>query len=152
MCTQSLKHVVERVPIIPKHRKILRFSFEVVQIQYNSLPLRYSLVPRIFHKCDDIVLSHVSVSRFNFLLVIHLLDMMSASHVAVSLGLLCTRRIQGLIWVPPSQSNSAQEAHVNDSLVPTPGSVILENPMSFVSGVPLVRVMSHVSVYKDASV
>ncbi|KAF0027618.1 hypothetical protein F2P81_020359 [Scophthalmus maximus] len=44
------------VPIVPRHRKFLRFSFRGVQFQYNRLPFGYSLAPRTFSKCVETAL------------------------------------------------------------------------------------------------
>ncbi len=52
----SLKDAYFHVPIIPKHRKFLRFSFNGVQFQYNRLPFGYSLASRTFSKCVETAL------------------------------------------------------------------------------------------------
>ncbi|KAI3374587.1 hypothetical protein L3Q82_021162 [Scortum barcoo] len=52
----DLKDAYFHVPIIPKHRRFLRFSFQGIQYQYNRLPFRYSLAPRTFSRCVETVL------------------------------------------------------------------------------------------------
>jgi len=52
----DLKDAYVHIPIIPKHRKFLRFSFQGISYQYNSLPFGYSLAPRTFSKCVETAL------------------------------------------------------------------------------------------------
>ena len=52
----DLKDAYFHVPIIPKHRQFLRFSFQGIQYQYNRLPFGYSLAPRTFSKCVETAL------------------------------------------------------------------------------------------------
>nr|XP_054607041.1 uncharacterized protein LOC129167074 [Nothobranchius furzeri] len=47
----DLKDAYFHIPVIPKHRKFLRFSFKGVQYQFNRLPFGYSLAPCTFSKC-----------------------------------------------------------------------------------------------------
>ena len=52
----DLKDAYFHIPIIPKHRQFLRFSFQGIQYQYNRLPFGYSLAPRTFSKCVETAL------------------------------------------------------------------------------------------------
>ncbi|XP_013878914.1 uncharacterized protein LOC106528317 [Austrofundulus limnaeus] len=52
----NLKDAYFHVPVIPAHRKYLRFSFQEIQYQYNHLPFGYALTPRIFSKCVETAL------------------------------------------------------------------------------------------------
>ncbi|KAI3360259.1 hypothetical protein L3Q82_014572 [Scortum barcoo] len=52
----DLKDAYFHVPIIPKHMRFLRFSFQGIQYQYNRLPFGYSLAPRTFSRCVETAL------------------------------------------------------------------------------------------------
>ncbi|XP_053289751.1 LOW QUALITY PROTEIN: uncharacterized protein LOC128450365 [Pleuronectes platessa] len=52
----DLKDAYFHVPIVSKHRRYLRFSFQGIQYQYNRLPFGYSLAPRTFSKCVETAL------------------------------------------------------------------------------------------------
>ncbi|KAF0046150.1 hypothetical protein F2P81_002679 [Scophthalmus maximus] len=61
----DLKDAYFHVPIVPRHRKFLRFSFRGVQFQYNRLPFRYSLAPRTFSKCVETALEPFAAGEMN---------------------------------------------------------------------------------------
>uniref|UniRef100_A0A8C6PQJ6 ribonuclease H n=1 Tax=Nothobranchius furzeri TaxID=105023 RepID=A0A8C6PQJ6_NOTFU len=52
----DLKDAYFHIPVIPRHRKFLHFSFRGVQYQFNRLPFGYSLAPRTFSKCLETAL------------------------------------------------------------------------------------------------
>ncbi|XP_028255153.1 GTPase IMAP family member 4-like [Parambassis ranga] len=66
----DLKDAYFHVPVVPKHRRYLRFSFLGIQYEYNRLPFGYSLAPRTFSKCVEAALRplHMSGMRVLFYL------------------------------------------------------------------------------------
>lgn len=49
----DLRDTYFHIPVIPRHRKFLCFSFQGVQYQYNLLPFGFSLAPHTFSKCME---------------------------------------------------------------------------------------------------
>ena len=81
----DLKDAYFHVPIIPRHRKFLRFSFRGVQYQYNRLPFGYSLAPRTFSKCVETALEPLRRKGIRVLFYLDDLIVMSASREQAAL-------------------------------------------------------------------
>uniref|UniRef100_UPI003AAB97E8 uncharacterized protein n=1 Tax=Centroberyx gerrardi TaxID=166262 RepID=UPI003AAB97E8 len=56
LTTIDLKDAYFHVPILPKHRKFLRFAFQGTAYEYQRIAFGYSLAPRTFSKCVETAL------------------------------------------------------------------------------------------------
>lgn len=81
----DLKDAYFHVPIIPRHRKFLRFSFRGAQFQYNRLPFGYSLAPRTFSKCVETALEPLRRSGVRVLFYLDDLIVMASSRESCAL-------------------------------------------------------------------
>lgn len=52
----DLKDAYFHVPVLPRHRKFLRFAFQGVAYEYARMPFGYALAPRTFSKCVETAL------------------------------------------------------------------------------------------------
>ncbi|KAF0039330.1 hypothetical protein F2P81_007565 [Scophthalmus maximus] len=81
----DLKDAYFHVPIVPRHRKFLRFSFRGVQFQYNRLPFGYSLAPRTFAKCVETALEPLRRRGIRVLFYLDDLVIMASSERSAAL-------------------------------------------------------------------
>ncbi|XP_019905069.2 uncharacterized protein LOC105026845 [Esox lucius] len=52
----DLKDAYFHVPVLPRHRKFLRFAFQGQAYEYTRIPFGYALAPRTFTKCVEAAL------------------------------------------------------------------------------------------------
>ena len=67
MTSVDLKDAYFHIPIVPEHRKFLRFAVGESCYEYQRLPFGYSLAPRTFSKCVEAALEPLRRQGFRIL-------------------------------------------------------------------------------------